>query len=153
MNMLDEDLFLAYVIPMAIPIIIFIYITEKKSEGDKDIFIENLYKSTSIIIKLSFIFSMLLLAVIGYLTNLLIMIFDINNHNVLLSIVYTFSFWLIYVLGVSTNIISIIYSSKMIFLNSKYEISIEKLLFHIIICGANLFIPLTALYKLGERYF
>lgn len=148
--MLDEDLFFAYVIPMAILIIIFILIIERKPNEEKDKYIEYLYNKTSLALKNSFILGLFLMFVIGMLKEALTIIFNIDNDNFILSIFIFLLGCSVYVLGVSTNIISIIYSFKMIFFNSKYDIGIERLLFHIIICGANLFIPITALIAMAR---
>lgn len=138
---------------MAILIIIFILLIERKPKEEKDKYIVYLHFKTSLVIKSSFVIGLFLIIMIGQLKGLMMLIFEVDKDNVFLSILFAFLFWLVYVLGVTTNIISIIYSFKMIFNNSKYEIGVERLIFHIIICGANLFIPVTVLYKLGERYF
>lgn len=138
---------------MFISIIIFIILIEIKTKENGAEYIENLYKKTSLIIKLSFVIGIILIILFALIGNIIKVNFYKFNNDDLTSIFLFILYWLVYVLGVSTNIVSMIYSFKMKSNNSRYDVSINSLRFHILICELNLFIPITALIAMARMYF
>lgn len=150
---IKDNLFLIYSIPMFISIIIFIILIEIKTKENGAEYIENLYKKTSLVIKLSFVIGIILIILFALIGNIIKVNFYKFNNDDLTSIFLFILYWLVYVLGVSTNIVSMIYSFKMKSNNSRYDVSINSLRFHILICLLNLFLPITALIAMARMYF
>ena len=135
---------------MFICIILLIIIIEKNTRKVGYEFLENLHKKTSVIIKLSFLIGLILMVIFAIFGHLIDnYLFDYNNDDIT-SIFLFMLYWLVYVFGVSINIVSILYSFKMKSNNSRYEMSINSLSFHIFICCLNLFIPITALIAMAR---
>lgn len=153
MNMLDEDILYVYTIPIVISIIIFILLIERNPKEEKDKYIEYLHNKTSLTIKLSFLIAICLVAWIGLFGQLFELVFYKTFNNDYIVLVVGIIYWLCCVIGISSNFVSMIYSVKMIIFNSKFEIRTYSLLFHILICLINLFVPIIALYELYKQYF
>lgn len=151
--MLDEYLLYVYTLPIIISIILFILIIERKPKEEKDKYIEYLHNKTSLTIKLSFLIAICLVAWIGLFGHFINLVFYKTFNNDYTVLVVGIIYWFCCVIGISTNIVSMIYSFKMIIFSSKFEISKYSLLFHILICLLNLFVPIIALYELFNRYF